>query len=56
MDDLASARDLNLRGTPFFLLGVSTPNGVKVTKVWSGARPVGFFTEAIEETLRQAPK
>lgn len=55
-DDLASAAGLDIHGTPYFLLGISGRNGVKVTRAWSGARPVAFFSQAVEETLRVASK
>ena len=55
-DDVARATELGLRSTPFFLLGISTSDGVKVTKVWSGARPMEFVGQAIDETLLLSSK
>ena len=55
-DDVAAAKGLEVRSTPFFLLGIMTPQGVKVTKVWSGARPVDLVSQAIDETLLLASK
>lgn len=55
-EDIATAVGLGLRGTPSFLLGISTAQGVRVTKVWSGASPTTFFSQAIEEALLLASK
>lgn len=56
VDDVAVAHDLQIGGTPFFVLGASMPDGVRATKVWSGSRPIEFVGQAIEEAALWAAK
>jgi protein-disulfide isomerase len=53
--DLAQARELNITGTPAFLIGERQSNGqVKVTQRLNGAVPLADFENAIKQALTAA--
>lgn len=53
-EDKKSGKDLNIAGTPAFLLGVLESDGrVSIKSTINGARPLTDFVEAVELLLRR---
>ena len=54
--DVEQARNLGVRSTPTFFIGVLTAAGVQVTARVEGAKNLEVFREAIQTALRESAR